>query len=71
MNAPRGCWCRPPRCSAVLALDSSSTTLAQSQGDAPSALTGVVSSADGASHGRCARHRQAGGSEARDHSRHR
>ena len=41
-------WLLVPAASllAVLALDSSSTTLAQSQGDAPSALTGVVSSAD-------------------------
>ena len=46
MNAPS--WLLVPAASllAVLALDSSSTTLAQSQGDAPSALTGVVSSAD-------------------------
>ena len=41
-------WLLVPAASllAVLALDPSSTTLAQSQGGAPSALTGVVSSAD-------------------------
>ena len=41
-------WLLVPTASllAVLALDPSSTTLAQSQGGAPSALTGVVSSAD-------------------------
>ena len=41
-------WLLVPAASllAVLPLDPSSTTLAQSQGGAPSALTGVVSSAD-------------------------